>query len=461
MSVGMSELLILLAVVGLPANDAASLLEPAAYLKAHGVELKAERLAELAAVEPTSGKEQMTQLLAIRWLGAHPAEARKADGVLDVLRAVAEGKKGRDPHRFARDHAARALARIEGKPAPAAWTTPAGSLRAGAFSWFPAEATVLGAVDLRRAPGENAPDLDAFSTMLGRLLPERKWKPIYAFVDTVGNLRLDRVAVAFVMDEKTADPRRIWIRFTGAGDMKRLEEFVAQFYPDREERKGAGGESIIVRTKKDEAPAFAFIGKEDLVMAGYKSNKGNHVELVDALLEARAGKAPNATTGPFAAALKQVSEKAQALFVADVPEAIRTDLPGATPLKTIPSRVVLEAQGGKTVSARLLATMKDAEEATATVKTLTQLKADGLRALKDLPADAKVPPGLVDFGRKTLEGLQIEASGDVTKPEVTVAAQVPEAAARKLLDALEGLLKLQAGPPPEPKPPSPPPPKRP
>ena len=57
-----SELLILLALAGVPVNDAASLIDPPGYLKAHDVELNAERLAELIARDPRGGKEQMTQL---------------------------------------------------------------------------------------------------------------------------------------------------------------------------------------------------------------------------------------------------------------------------------------------------------------------------------------------------------------------------------------------------------------
>ena len=77
---GFSEILLMVAMMGLPANDAASLLSPADYLKAHGIEVKADQLVGLVAKEAKGPKEQITQLLAIRWLGAHAAEAKKADG---------------------------------------------------------------------------------------------------------------------------------------------------------------------------------------------------------------------------------------------------------------------------------------------------------------------------------------------------------------------------------------------
>jgi hypothetical protein len=440
---GLQELLILIALGGFPGNDAASLIDPAGYLKAHGVELKADGLVELVAREAKGGKEQMTQLLAIRWLGAHPDEAKKAAGALDALRSVADGKKGQDAHGFARDHAARALARIEGKPATAARPIPAGSVRADALSWFPAEATLFGAADLRSAGGPPSLDPDAVSTLLGRLVPEEGWKPIYGFVDAVGNLRLDRVAIAVEINEKAHDKSRIWVRLTGAGDPKGLVDFLAPMYPEREERKGPGGEPIVIRTKKGSAPAFVFVGKTDFVIAGYEADKGNHIEVVDALLDVRAGKGKSVVNGPFAKVLEEVREKSQGLFVADVPESFRTEgLRGLdiSSFKAIPRRLVVEMTGGKTLTVRAQGTMKDEEEAAATAKALEQLKAQGLQALKNRPRD--VPADLAEVGRKTLEGAKIDAGGAT----VTASVQVPAEALKAALKAVEEMLQALARP---------------
>jgi hypothetical protein len=433
----LSEILILLALTGLPVNDAASLIEPAGYLKAHDVELKAERLAELITRDAKDGKEQMIQLLAIRWLGLHPAEATKAQGALEALRAVAAEAKGRDAHRFARDHAARALARIEGKPAPPTWRMPADSVRADALSWFPAEATLVAAVDLRSASGDSPLDPEAVAAMIARLLPEQARKPIYEFVDTVGNLRLDRFAFALEVNEKQANTSRIWIRFTGAGDPKGLEAFLKTLYPERDERRGPLGERIVILTKKDSAPAFACIGKTDFVIAGYEGNKGAHIDVVNALLETRAGDAKSVVAGPKGEVLKKVGAKAGGVFLADLSESMRADvlrgLRGA-PFKAIPGQVVAEAFGGKVLTARIQGTMKDEEEAAATAKGLEELKEQGLQALKNAPAD--FPKVLVEVGRKALEEAKIEAKG----PVVTATAQIPSEALKGVLKAVEDLI---------------------
>src|SRR5262249_34228648 len=156
------------------------------------------------------GKEQMIQLMAIRWLGLHPDDARKA-GAIDALRAVADGKKGQGPHHFAKEHAARALARIEGKRVAPARTVPPGSIRDEARAWSPGEVAIFGAMDLRPAEDATATDTEALAKLLARVVPEREWKPVYDFVDTVGNIRLDRIGLALEMEEKKAEPNRIWV----------------------------------------------------------------------------------------------------------------------------------------------------------------------------------------------------------------------------------------------------------
>jgi hypothetical protein len=434
-ALGFGEILILFALAGVQANDVASLLEPGHYLKAHEVELKAATLAELATREARGGKEQMIQLLAIRWLGLHPDDARKA-GAVDALRAVATGTKGQDPHGFARDYATRAMARIEGKPLPAARTIPAGSVRDEALSWFPAEATAVGAVDLRSTDGAASQDPEALSRALARMVPDREWKAIYPFVDAVGNLRLDRVALALEMEEARPQPKRIWIRFTGAGNLKQLEEFLGKEFPQRAERKGPRGEPIVIRTSENVPPALAFIGQTDVIIAGYQEGKARSLEVIEELLECRAGKSKSVVSGPFAATLKKFSATATAAFVADVPASIRDKLLRGGPFKDLPSRVVFEATGGKEIRLQLGATMKDADEAAAAAKTICELRQQGLQALKDLPAEVKLPREAIELARKALDGMTVAADGS----EVTTVLRIPSEASKHLLESVEALL---------------------
>ena len=75
------------------------------YFKSRHIEIKATDLADLAAKEPADGKTQVAQLLAIRWLGEHGAEVKKASKVRETLEEIALGKKGKDAQGFARDYA--------------------------------------------------------------------------------------------------------------------------------------------------------------------------------------------------------------------------------------------------------------------------------------------------------------------------------------------------------------------
>jgi hypothetical protein len=439
---GFGQILLLFAMTGVPVNDIASVLEPGHYLKAHEVELKAEKLVELATHEAKVGKDQLIQLMAIRWLGLHPDDARKA-GAIDALHAVADGKKGQGPHDFAKEHAARALARIEGKRLAPARTVPPGSIRDEALAWFPAEATIFGAFDLRPAEDATATDPEALAKVLARVVPEPEWKPIYDFVDTVGNLRLDRIGFALEMEEQKLEPKRIWVRFSGAGDLSRLEECLATKAPAREVRKRPGDAAIVIRTQENRPPGFGFIGSTDVIIVGFFEPLGKPLEVVDALLQARAGKRKSVVSGPFADDLKKVNAKSQGVFVAALSDSIQANLMRGSPFKTFPTRVVAEATGGKVLALRLRAIMKDEEAATAASKTVAQLREQGLRALKDLPPEVKIPKEAIDIARKALTDMKVTSDGS----EVTAVVRLPADAGSVLLDVLEALLTVRRGGP--------------
>jgi hypothetical protein len=443
MEASFTELLLLLALGGMPVSDVASLLEPAAYLKAHGVEPKAERLAELAAGPAKDGKGQMTQLQAIRWLGGHPAEAKRA-GALDALRAVAEGKEGDDAYGLARAHAAVAVARIEGKPLPAGRAPPAGGCRE-MLSWFPAGATLVGAADVQAVSRERPLDPDAVAALLARpAANEREMKPIYDFVNAVGDLRLDGAGFAVQRVEDKPSATRIWVRLRVAGDLGRLGDFLKTEGFERQELKGPGDAPFVLLTRKDESPAVAVVGKTDLLVAGFNGNHGDHAELVRALLEVRSGKGKSVLAGPLAEVLKAVPEDARALFVADGPESLQPILPPRGPLPAIPQRTVLEVVGGwKATTVRLRATLKDEAEAAEMAKALNQWKDQGLQALKDLPREVKIPKEALDQGRSVLEGVKVESAGTT----VNATVRVPPEAIRAALKALEAYYKAEASRP--------------
>jgi hypothetical protein len=106
-----------------------SMIDAERYFRMRGMAVSAEQLEALAGKDPSDGKKQIAQLLAIDWLGDHPREGRTAR---TTLQQIAEARKAQDPHGFAREHALRALARIDGKTVPDGVRLPPGSLRAGA-----------------------------------------------------------------------------------------------------------------------------------------------------------------------------------------------------------------------------------------------------------------------------------------------------------------------------------------
>jgi hypothetical protein len=438
-----AEWIVLLAgAIGLPVTDLASLIDPADYFQTRNVEVKVEKMLELAAKDPADGPTQMAQLLALRWLAQHPAEAKKADQARETLTAVAEGKKAQDLHGFAKEYAQKALAKLDGKPAPAPRKVPADSVRTDALRWFPTKATVFGAVDFR-ASGD-LPAVD--EGLIGRLLaltPGMIKGEVYRFADQTGNVRLDRLAMAFEwQDAKDPEPLRIWIRLTGAGDVKRLSGLVAQDYPVRKVRKGSKGETITILSQENQAPVFAFIGETELIIAGHKDNAGNHLEVLEQLLETREGKRASVLqTGPFAENLKKVPDHAHAVLAADFNDALQKQLAqGVFP--AFPRRIFLDATRTQTVTLRVQATAKDANEAKAIVMGFNQLKEQGLEGLKKVPAELKVPAEVVKPLENALRGARLDAQGTAVRGTI----QVPGEAIQALFKLIEEAVKAEAKP---------------
>jgi hypothetical protein len=85
------------------AKDFVSLLDAPQYFKSRGIEMKVEKMLELAGKTPADGKEQVQQLLAIRWLGEHADTIKKTGNARETLQAIADGKEAKDRHGFAAD----------------------------------------------------------------------------------------------------------------------------------------------------------------------------------------------------------------------------------------------------------------------------------------------------------------------------------------------------------------------
>src|SRR5262245_42811620 len=137
-------------------SDLVSLLNAEAYFQNNNIPVQADKLIELAAKAPADNKGRIGQLLAIRWLEEN---AGKLGGQKQAAQAALH-KLATGPQGFARDYAARALARIDGKPAPVLHPAPKDSLRQ-ALEWFPEDMALVAAMELRPTPGQKTLSADA------------------------------------------------------------------------------------------------------------------------------------------------------------------------------------------------------------------------------------------------------------------------------------------------------------
>src|SRR5262245_31213657 len=200
-------------------TDSVALLDAADYFKSRAIEVKVDKLLDVAGKDPTDGKTQVAQLLAIRWLGEHPDEAKKDRNTRALLEQIAGGKKAQDPQGFAREYAQRALAQLDGKTHPPQ-KLPENSLL-DALSWFPERSSYFGAIDVRGA-GEKSFDEAAVRKIVSANMTPIVREQVFKFVDKIGNVRLDRISFAHSPEPKAEGKAQIYIRISGKGDPQRV-----------------------------------------------------------------------------------------------------------------------------------------------------------------------------------------------------------------------------------------------
>ncbi len=376
---------------------------------------------KLAGKYPTDAKTQIAQLLAIDWLGEHATEGKAARGTLE---SIAGGKKAQDATGFAKSHAARALARLDDKAPPKAATLPSSGLRGDAYRSFPDDVTLLGGIDLR-ASGSMKVEADSLH-LLGAVFP--KPEALFEIVDSVGNIRVDRVSFAMHIPKDGDDADRTYIDVIGAGNLDWLMAFTEKTGREyqRSERK-IGSEKVTILASETQAPAFAFIdhgNSQEVLMAGYQGGKAKHLEVLDRALEARAGDKPDALKSPHAKLLKEVPEQAYAALVGELSDPIRKKL-GKEMLKAAPKTVVLSARRDKEIHIEAEGTMADEADAKQLVEGIEAARKQALDFLKDPPSDSKLPKSKEDREvlAGTLKGAKAEAKGKTVTASMTVSVE--------------------------------------
>jgi hypothetical protein len=262
--------------------------------------------------------------------------------------------------------------------------------------------------------------LEQMRKLLAKSVPEKERAVAFDVLDTIGNVRLDRIAGAFQIEDK-GNARRIYVRFTGAADAKRILDFIALASKGRvkpETKKGPGGEEIMF-IAKDEM-AYAFVGNSELVFLGDQEGK-NGAGLIDEVLAVKAGKKKSLAEGPLGALLRGVPEDARILFAGEVPEEARKGMTAkGSPLRAAPKNFLFHAVGEEKLTLSLSGTLKDKEEAEAFAESLLGLKQMGLKALDDLPPQAMVPPEVLKRFKQTLQAAKVAADGSSVTGKVTL-----------------------------------------
>ena len=424
-------------------HDLLSFVDADDYFKAHSIEVKADSLVQLVGKDPEDTKGQVAQLLALRWLGEHPAQARKVNGARSTVQQIADGKKAQDRLGFSRDYARKALALLDGKPAPKPAPIPANSVAGEALQWFPDTATIFGAYDLR-ASGEFPPvDEGRLRSLLLKLLtrPQDK-EEFYKFVDGVGNIRLDRVSFGYGPDPQDTHKGRNYVRFTGLADRKSMTGLLKKSFPDAkvEFKRGPKGRLMTVISSEKRPPAFALIGDTDMLMCGHENNE-NSLEVLEEALDVQAGNKASILKGTHGAQLKKVPAEAVGVLMGAVPEELRRGMvrdPKA-PFKALPKRIVVVMTRTKSINIDWHGPMADADQAKEFAENVAELKKMGIAGLKQLPPQLKIKPEQIKVLTKTLQAIWTEAKDDTVSGGVEITQEMVKVA-NDLMERSIGLL---------------------
>jgi hypothetical protein len=442
MTWGAFSILLMVGVGGNGSKDLVSLVDAPQYFKSRGIELKLEKMLELAGKTPADGKEQVQQLLAIRWLGEHPEAVKKTGNARETLRAIADGKQGKDPQGFAADYARLALARLDGKDV-SLHPLPLGSVRGEALAWFPKKCTIFGAADMRPPRGLPEERSNPLADAINRMMPPREKEQFFTHVERMGNIRIDRASIAMIPDANQPAETRMFIRLTGKGDRQRLIDFFRQEFRGATltQRKEFGGQPIAIIDSKDQGPAIAIIGDTDVIMAGYPAGSHgpgaprpfNQVAVVDEALGVRAGTKASLLTGPYAGTLRGVSPKANGLLIGDLPEFMRQAMTQGrgNPFRGfVQNFTVVLMRNAKGLKIRFTGGAANAKDAKGFVDGVHAAKQLALDGLKQLPPFIKIKPKTINAMRVVVKGVRVEAKDAL----LTGGAFVPEEVVRAGFD---------------------------
>jgi hypothetical protein len=302
-----------------------------------------------------------------------------------------------------------------------------GFLQDEGLRWFPTQATFFGGRDMRAFPELSLQQILVLTQMIAKLDPKDR-DPL-EFMSLVG--RIDRITFAYALDRDQPAKSRIFIRMTGSISHQRLVEWFRQRWPGVNigEQTGTHGESItLVSSSLGKAPAFALIGKTDLILASYQARTGNHLEVVQQVLNLRAGRGAS-LPGPWAGDLQKIPPNAWTFIVGEPPEPLKNLLI----FRILPRQVALAVSGTRNIDFHLHASFATPAEAKAFVDHASALTEQGKDFLKNPPV--KINPRAAELLTATLASFRMEAIDGNVQGRVHVSSETVDA----LIDTIHDL----------------------
>jgi hypothetical protein len=416
MAFGFMEILMLaLMSGGINSADLVDLVQPTHYFQYRQWEPSVDKMADLASEDPKDAKGQIAQLTCLRYLVEETAALKKSPRYAEhrkALEAIAQGNKAQDSLGFAKEFANRVLLKLDNKKPEAAKLRP---VREHALDWFPANATLAGAID-RQYSGQAGAGNDPLKDLL-KLITEREKKQMYEFMEKSGNIRIERAAFAWVEGTGKRDGK-IFARFTGKGNQDWMVAAFDMLDGGRgrmqiKVTKDAKGTRITLMEPQN-GPVIMLVGNTDLLVVGYEGHNRQQDDLVTEVLDARSKKKPSATTGPLKDRLAKIPDKAVALLVGDVPDEMKREF--ARVFDLMPTKVtafIERAQQGLDV--QIETPTANAEDAGKLVRKIGELRKEGIKGLKDEmqePQRQRTPPIPFQALINLLETAQVQSKDE-------------------------------------------------
>jgi hypothetical protein len=311
---------------------------------------------------------------------------------------------------------------------------------ADGLRWFPADATFIAARDMRILKELSLQQLTVLSEMVHA--PRGADATFLKLVRDAG--KIDRVTFAYADGKGSSGRPRMFARLTGSIHHERLADLLRHQWPGAREAKRAGKENItIIDSTQGVAPAFAFIGETDILVATDLSKDGKHLEVLKQALELRSGKGTGLAGGLVPAGDK-IPADAWAFFAGRPPEVFKN----LFLFPALPRSILVTIHGTAPTRFHFEGQFASAADAAAFVKNATFLKGLGLGFVKSsLFSHFPKASGLLT---KALNGLDVKSTGDRVSGGYDIPAGAMEAITEVVQKApLSDVKKLLGGSPPE------------